>query len=143
MGITNKDDMIYFNDMLERIQELENELNVLWVKEKETNPNIPFDVFLETLYTTVYNPGVPMAKEHHSLKKIEKQCREISEYSLDDDLTLINENYFKRYIDENIEDAWGLQVDLDLPDWISIVVDYDLNKKNYSKIYFDDQIYYL
>lgn len=116
--IINKDNVIDSRDIIERIEELE-EL----IAGESTG-----DEFLE--YTTEYD----------LLSSLAEEC---SDYASDWEYgeTLIHEDYFEQYMDEMVRDCGYLPKDI--PDWISISVDYDALKQDYTEVDFDGETYYI
>ena len=135
---TNTDNVIDSRDIIERIEELESILSDLWEVEKEDNPNIPFDVFLETLYSASNHIGLDVADEYKILKEFAEECEQYSsdwEYGE----TLIHRDYFADYMDEMVEDCYELPKDL--PYWMTIKLDYDALEQDYTSVYFDGEEY--
>ena len=55
-------------------------------------------------------------------------------------ITLINENYFEESMDELVADCY--EVPKDLPSFITLTIDYDALKTDYSEIDYDGETYY-
>lgn len=135
---TNTDSTIDSRDIIERIEELETELNNLWEVEKEDNPNIPFDVFLETLYSSSWHSDSDLADEYKTLKALTEECEQYaSDWAYGEQL--IHRDYFEQYMDEMIEDCYELPQDL--PYWMSIKLDYDALEQDYTSVDFDGEEY--
>lgn len=132
-NFTNTDSVIDSRDIIERIEELEIKLNTLWEVEKE---DIPFDVFLETLYSASNHIGLDVADEYKILKALAEECEQYaSDWEYGE--TLIHRDYFEQYMDEMIEDCYELPKDL--PYWMSIKLDYDALEQDYTSVYFDGE----
>lgn len=116
--ITNTDNVIDSRDIIERIEELE-EL----IASESTS-----DEFLE--YTTEYDTLMTLAEE----------C---SDYACDWEYggALIHEDYFEQYMDDMLEDCGDIPKNL--PSYLTITVDYDALKQDYTEVDFDGETYYI
>lgn len=54
---------------------------------------------------------------------------------------LIRELYFAQAMDEMVEDCYGDQYTKDLPSWMSLSIDYEALKQDYTEVDFDGTTY--
>lgn len=129
MSISNYDDVIDTRDIIERIEELENDLETAWNEIDHTQYLISKEELCERDF-----------EELEALKSIaeeaEKYCDDW-QYGAQ----LIRESYFEIYMDEMIADCYELPEDL--PFWMTVVYDYEALKQDYTEIDFDGVTYYI
>lgn len=143
MSISKYDDVIDSRDIIERIEELGEELadklnNVTktenWNSENLSEGNYQFMV------NSLPESDKDDIEEYWMLVALAEECEQYSsdwEYSE----SLIRYSYFEEYMDEMIENCYELPKDM--PYWMSIKLDYEALKQDYTEVEFDDIIYYI
>ena len=122
-SISNMDDTIDSRDIIERIESLEEDAeNFL-----EEHPEADF-------YTT---------DEGKELLVLRALADEASDYSPDWTCgsQLIRESYFEEAMDAMVADCYTLPKDM--PSWMSIKLDYNALKQDYTEVDFDRVTYYV
>ena len=111
MSITNDMDVIDSRDIIDRLEEMEADLREQY--ESEETP-LTFNEWLEDTKDEDID-------DYLTLKEFAEKCEQYSsdwEYGV----ILIHEDYFHEYMDQMIEDCYGLPKDL--PFWATITSDY-------------------
>lgn len=131
--ITNTDSIIDSRDIIERIEELEASLRDEF--EAEDSP-LTFEEYIEV---THFEDDTD-AYEYKTLLALAEQCKDYAddwEYGVG----LLHEDYFEEYADEMLEDCG--EIPKNLPFYISITVDYDALKQDYTEVDFNGETYYI
>lgn len=115
--ITNTDNVIDSRDIIERIEEL---------TELIASELTPDDFLAAT-------------KEYDDLMTLQEECEGIDDWEYG--VGLIHEDYFEQYMDEMLEDCGSLPKNI--PCYLSITVDYDALKMDYTEVDFAGAIYYI
>jgi hypothetical protein len=123
------DDIIDVRDIIARVEELREER----------------DSFCDDEGDIVWSDDNPDDAEE--LNMLESLLSDLCGYGGDEQweddwypITLIHENYFEQSMDEMVADCYD--VPKDLPYWITITLDYDALKQDYSEVEFDGNTYY-
>jgi len=159
-NISNMDDVIDSRDIIERIEELTNDLESLQsdyddaneeAETAEKTENFQYDAFGNTLQELMDARSATAekvdawnnsddGKELRTLQALAEECE-----GLDSDWqygeALIRYDYFEQYQDELIADCYELPKDL--PFWMTVVYDYDALKRDYAEVDFDGVIYFI
>lgn len=87
------------------------------------------------------------ADEKEELEKLEELLDDLCGYGGDEQwegnwypVTLINESHFEEYMDDMLEDCGDLPKNI--PHYLTITVDYDALKQDYSEVEFEGDTYY-
>ena len=130
-NFTNNDDIIDSRDIIERIEELESELESYW-EDKETTLSFEY-----ALQDKINFPG--LEDEFEELDILKTLAEECEQYSSDWQYgeTLIHRDYFEQYMDEMVEDCYELPKDM--PYWMSIKLDYDALEQDYTSVDFNGE----
>ena len=123
-AISNLDDTIDSRDVIARIEELEETL--------------AGDYVLDGAYSVESTDTIK--KELIALKNLAAQGEDYApdwKYGAQ----LIHEDYFEEAMDEMVADCYTLPEDL--PSYLTITVDYDALKQDYTELDFDGQTYYI
>ena len=130
-AISNLDDTIDSRDVIARIEELEAERVAI---------ESPDSVFIETKRLIEEFDNSEEGQELIALKVLAAQGEDYApdwEYGAQ----LIHEDYFEEAMDEMLEDCGDIPKDL--PSYLTITVDYDALKQDYTELDFDGQTYYI
>lgn len=91
----------------------------------------------------------PTSEEAEELAQLESLLDDMKGYGGDEQwegdwypVTLINESYFETAMDELLEDIGDMPKFKDIPAYLTITVDYDMLKQDYSEVEFDGNTYY-
>lgn len=137
----NGADIIDIRDVIERVEELRDELNILQAdlddaKEAECETQEKSDALAEWQNDNA-----------EELQKLESLLNDLCGYGGDEQwngdwypVTLIHENYFEQSMDEMVADCYTLPKDM--PYWMSIKLDYDALKQDYTEVEFEGNTYY-
>lgn len=143
MSISKYDDVIDSQDIIERIEELGEELadklnNVTktenWNSENLSEGNYQFMV------NSLPESDKDDIEEYWLLVALAEECEQYSsdwEYGV----SLIRYSYFEDYMDEMIDDCYELPKDM--PYWMTVTYDYEALKQDYTEVEFDDITYYI
>lgn len=138
--LNSNDNMIDVRDIIERYEELEDEKENL--EADVVDASSPDD--LEQAEAALNEWGTDNGAEFTALKNL---LEELAGYGGDEQwrgdwypVTLIRYDYFESYMDEMLEDIGELPKDL--PSYLSITVDYDALKMDYSTVEIDGIDYY-
>lgn len=143
MSISKYDDVIDSRDVIERIEELGEELadklNAVtktddWNSENISEGNYQFMV------NSLPKSDKDDIEEYWMLVALAEECEQYNsdwEYGV----SLIRYSYFEDYMDEMIEDCYELPKDM--PYWMSIKLDYEALKQDYTEVEFGDVTYYI
>lgn len=145
--ISNTDDTIDSRDVIARIEELEAERETLQgvydeaVSEHNESTDDAEEEDLKAKRERAYDAiqGFDSSEEGQELIAL-KALAEQGEKSTDDwdyGAQLINEDYFEEAMDELLEDIGDIPKDL--PSYLTITVDYDALRQDYTEIDFDGQ----
>lgn len=158
--LNSNDDMIDVRDVIERYEELESEHEDLTTNLQEAQAELANDILKGIFITTedredsetvvedakkaLENWKEENDSEFTALKDL---LEELAGYGGDEQwrgdwypVTLIRYDYFESYMDEMLEDCGELPKDL--PSYLSITVDYDALKMDYSTVEIDGIEYY-
>lgn len=146
-AISNTDNTIDSRDVIARIEELEAEESGLWweIDEKE-DQYTPEELTKNPAPVIVAKEALKEWRESEegqeliALKALAEQGEDYApdwEYGAQ----LIHEYYFEEAMDEMLEDCGDIPKDL--PSYLTITVDYDALKMDYTAIDFDGQTYYV
>jgi hypothetical protein len=116
------DDVIDSRDIVERITELESNIDDA---------------------TGYPESGETLESMNAELVTLKAIIDEINDYAGDDcsdGVTLVNEAYFEEYMDDMIEDCYTLPKDL--PSWMKVTYDYEALKQDYTTVEIDGTTYY-
>lgn len=130
-AISNLDDTIDSRDVIARIEELEAERVAI---------ESPDSVFIETKRLIEEFDNSEEGQELTVLKALAEQGEDYApdwKYGAQ----LIHEDYFEEAMDEMLEDCG--YIPHDLPSCLTITVDYDALKQDYTELDFDGQTYYI
>ena len=130
-AISNTDNTIDSRDVIARIEELEAERVAI---------ESPDSVFIETKRLIEEFDNSEEGQELTVLKALAEQGEDYApdwEYGAQ----LIHEDYFEEAMDEMIEDFGDIP--RDLPSYLTITVDYDALKQDYTELDFYGQTYYI
>lgn len=124
MEITNYDDVIDSRDVIERIEELENELSG--------------DYVLDGAYSLE-----DIEEFKKELETLQRLAEEAEQYSADWGYgsTLIRYDYFEEYMDDMIDECYDIP--RNLPSFMIITLDYEALRMDYSEIEFNGVTYYI
>lgn len=143
MSISKYDDVIDSRDVIERIEELGEELadklNAVtktddWNSENLSEGNYQFMV------NSLPESDKDDIEEYWMLIALAEECEPYDsdwEYGV----SLIRYSYFEDYMDEMIEDCYELPKDM--PFWMTVTYDYEALKQDYTEVEFDDVTYYI
>ncbi len=123
-AISNTDNVIDSRDIITRIEELEETL--------------AGDYVLDGAYSVESTDTIK--KELIALKALAEQGEKYApdwKYGAQ----LVHEDHFEKAMDEMVADCYTLPEDL--PSWMTITVDYDALKQDYTELDFDGQTYYI
>lgn len=93
---------------------------------------------LEILLELEYSSFLPCVEELGTLRRLIRECEYYAEDSAGG-ITLIHRNYFEEYMNAMAEEYYDLPKDL--PFWMSIQLDYDALKQDYTSVDFDGEEY--
>jgi hypothetical protein len=127
--ISNMDDTIDSRDIIERIEELNSELETFH-DEQETTLSFEY-----ALQDRVNFPG--MEEEYDEWKTLSDIAEECEGYASDWQYgeQLIRRSYFEQAMDEMVDDCYELPKDM--PFWMSIKLDYDALEQDYTSVDYD------
>lgn len=143
MSISKYDDVIDSRDIIERIEELGEELadklndvtkTENWNSENLSEGNYQFMV------NSLPESDKDDIEEYWMLVALAEECEQYSsdwEYGE----SLIRYSYFEDYMDEIIENCYELPKDM--PFWMTITYDYEASKQDYAEVEFDGITYYI
>ena len=143
MSISKYDDVIDSRDVIERIEELGEELadklndvtkTENWNSENLSEGNYQFMV------NSLPESDKDDIEEYWMLIALAEECEQYSSDWIHGE-TLIRYSYFEDYMDEMIEDCYELPKDL--PYWMTVTYDYEALKQDYTSVDFDDITYYI
>lgn len=143
MSISKYDDVIDSRDVIERIEELGEELadklNAVtktddWYADNLSEGNYQFMV------NSLPESDKDDIEEYWMLIALAEEC-ELYNSDWEYGVSLIRYSYFEDYMDEIIEDCYELPKDL--PHWMSMELDYEALKQDYTEVEFDDITYYI
>ena len=129
--ISNTDNTIDSRDVIARIEELEAERVAIESQDS---------VFIETKRLIEEFDNSEEGQELIALKALAEQGEDYApdwEYGAQ----LIHEDYFEEAMDELLEECGDIP--RDLPSYLTITVDYDALKQDYTELDFDGQTYYI
>ena len=136
--ISNLDDTIDSRDVIARIEELEAEREDL--RSAMDDHNTDSDAYEEANAALKEFDNSEEGQELIALKVLAAQGEDYApdwKYGAQ----LIHEDYFETAMDEMLEDCGDIP--RDLPSYLTITVDYDALKQDYTAIDFDGQTYYV
>ena len=136
-AISNLDDTIDSRDVIARIEELEQERADLESELDNAHDDIEVGIAEGTLKEF---DNSEEGQELTALKALAKQGKDYVpdwEYGAQ----IIHEDYFETAMDEMLEDCGDIPKDL--PSYLTITVDYDALKQDYTELDFDGQTYYI
>lgn len=142
---TSSDDIINVSDITDRVEELRSERDELESAIEEANEDstdkVPFHAAQKAL--AEWDDG----DEGKELAQLEELLSDMCGYGGDHQwegnwypATLINEDYFEKYMDEMLEDIGAIPKNI--PEYLTITVDYDALKQDYSEVEFDGNTFY-
>ena len=136
MSISNYDDVIYSRDIIERIEELESQLET---EHGEQETALSFEYWLQNENNSSTPDDV---EEYNTLKALAEECKQYnSDWKYGE--TLIRYSYAEDYCQEELEDCG--YIPRDLPWWI--VINWEETTENwlqdYTEVEFDDVTYYI
>lgn len=143
MSISKYDDVIDSRDVIERIEELGEELadklNAVtktddWNSENISEGNYQFMV------NSLPESDKDDIEEYWMLVALAEECEQYSSDWIHGE-TLIRYSYFEDYMDEMIEDCYELPKDM--PFWMTVTYDYEALKQDYTEVEFDGITYYI
>lgn len=132
--ISNSDDLIDVRDVIERFEELEQEMqfSVQGIESEEITSGVTGDDMTD------------IAEEFSRLQAL---LSDLKDKGGDEQwkgawypVSLIRDNYFETAMDELLEDIGDLPKDL--PSYLTITVDYDMLQMDYSSVEFDGVTYW-
>ena len=144
-AISNLDDTIDSRDVIARIEELEAEWEDL--RSAMDDHNTDSDAYEEANAALKEFDNSEEGQELIALKVLAAQGEDYApdwKYYAPDwkyGAQLIHEDYFETAMDEMLEDCGDIP--RDLPSYLTITVDYDALKQDYTAIDFDGQTYYI
>ena len=130
-AISNTDNTIDSRDVIARIEELEAERVAI---------ESPDSVFIETKRLVEEFDNSEEGQELIALIALAEQGEDYApdwKYGAQ----LIHEDYFEEAMDELLEECGDIP--RDLPSYLTITVDYDALKQDYTALDFDGQTYYI
>ena len=130
-AISNTDNTIDSRDVIARIEELEAERVAI---------ESPDSVFIETKRLIEEFDNSEEGQELIALKALAERGEDYApdwKYGAQ----LIHEDYFEEAMDELLEECGDIP--RDLPSYLTITVDYDALKQDYTELDFDGQTYYI
>ena len=136
--ISNTDNTIDSRDVIARIEELEAEREDL--RSAMDDHNTDSDAYEEANAALKDFDESEEGKELIALKALAEQGEDYApdwKYGAQ----LIREDYFETAMDEMLEDCGDIP--RDLPSYLTITVDYDALKQDYTELDFDGQTYYI
>ena len=137
-AISNLDDTIDSRDVIARIEELEAEWEDL--RSAMDDHNTDSDAYEEANAALKEFDNSEEGQELIALKVLAAQGEDYApdwKYGAQ----LIHEDYFETAMDEMLEDCGDIP--RDLPSYLTITVDYDALKQDYTELDFDGQTYYI
>ena len=137
-AISNLDDTIDSRDVIARIEELEAEREDL--RSAMDDHNTDSDAYEEANAALKEFDNSEEGQELIALKNLAEQGEDYApdwKYGAQ----LIHEDYFEEAMDELLEECGDIP--RDLPSYLTITVDYDALKQDYTAIDFDGQTYYI
>ena len=137
-AISNLDDTIDSRDVIARIEELEAEWEDL--RSAMDDHNTDSDAYEEASAALKEFDNSEEGQELIALKALAERGEDYApdwEYGAQ----LIHEDYFETAMDEMLEDCGDIPKDL--PSYLTITVDYDALKQDYTELDFDGQTYYI
>lgn len=131
--ITNKDGTIDSRDIIERIEELS---NMLLDEYEDLDTPLTFSEWLDL---TIFEEDT-LGQEYKILTALAAEC---SDYAGDwvYGEALIHEDYFEHEMDEMLKDCG--YIPKNLPSFLTLAVDYDALKQDYTEVDFDGETYYV
>ena len=136
--ISNTDNTIDSRDVIARIEELEAEREDL--RSAMDDHNTDSDAYEEANAALKDFDESEEGEELLALKALAEQGEDYApdwKYGAQ----LIHEDYFETAMDEMLEDCGDIP--RDLPSYLTITVDYDALKQDYTELDFDGQTYYI
>jgi len=130
--ISNTDNTIDSRDIIARIEELE--------AERQQVEEDPETEYIEACKNVKDFDESEEGKELLALKALAEQGEDYApdwKYGAQ----LMHEDYFEEAMDEMLEDCGDIP--RDLPSYLTIMVDYDALKQDYTELDFDGQTYYV
>ena len=137
-AISNTDNTIDSRDVIARIEELEAEREDL--RSAMDDHNTDSDAYEEASAALKEFDNSEEGQELTVLKALAEQGEDYApdwEYGAQ----LIHEDHFEEAMDEMLEDCGDIP--RDLPSYLTIMVDYDALKQDYTTLDFDGQTYYV
>lgn len=138
-------DIIDVRDVIARVEELREELESVKADQGEEQEEMSLQKWAESL--DIKNS--PFKDAIEELDTLEMLLQSLQGCGGDEQwegdwypVTLINEEYFETYMDEMLEDIGDMPKFKDIPAYLTITVDYDMLKQDYSEIEFDGNTYY-
>ena len=123
--LNNQSDVIDSRDIINRIEELQNSYEFWQVD----NPELTIEDY------KLHYPEE--SKELQVLEALQGQCACCDDWQYGEQL--IRRSCFKPYMDDMIEDCYDIPKDM--PDFMSIVLDYGMLEQDYMSVDFDGQEY--
>lgn len=135
--ISNMDDTIDSRDVIERIEELQTELEEYHDEQATT---LSFEYALQDAANFPEH-----AEEYAELTALLALQEEAEGYCPDwtYGAQLIRDSYFEQAMDEMIEDCYGEQYSKDLPSFMTITLDYAALQSDYTSVDFDGITYWV
>lgn len=137
-AISNLDDIIDSRGVIARIEELEAKREDL--RSAMDDHNTDSDAYEEANAALKEFDNSEEGQELTALKALAEQGEDYApdwEYGAQ----LIHEDYFEKAMDEMLEECGDIP--RDLPSYLTITVDYDALKQDYTELDFDGQTYYV
>lgn len=139
--ISNQDDVIDSRDVIERIEELESEIqDACDAYNEKHNTELDTEAFLDC--EDADEPDQDDIDEYRALKKLEEEASSSPDWPYGE--TLIRESYFQDYAEELAEDCGMVPKNLGWPcDFIDWAAAADALKQDYYEVDFAGETYYI
>ena len=141
-------DIIDVRDIIARVEELREELQDAMDENEEGHNFDSLPMYVEAVsqdYSAAH--ANKLYDEAVELRKLEALLNELLGYSGDEQwegdwypVTLIRDMYFNDYMDDMLEECG--EIPKNLPGYLTITVDYDALKQDYSEVEFEGETYY-
>ena len=137
---TAGDDLIDVRDVISRVEELRSERDSV----QEDIDNAVDDLEVDAAEGAMEAWAADNAEELSTLESLlENLCGCGGDEQWEGDWypqTLIHENHFESYMDQMLDDIGDIPKDL--PSYLTITVDYDALKQDYSEVEYEGETYY-
>jgi len=140
---TAGDDLIDVRDVISRVEELRGELESVKDEQGEEQEAMTLRDWADTL-DIENSPFKDVIEELDSLEVLLQSlqgCGGDEQWEGDwYPVTLIHESYFETSMEELVADCY--EIPKDLPSFMTITLDYDMLKQDYSEVEFEGETYY-